>query len=238
MPDITQVFSTATKYGPEMMWSFNSNSAAINTDPEIWRPESLGGWGDFSIQLEWEQQYPPEARKNAYILDSATVDGISYYYTAPQFGYPNRPMVKKFMYDTQEDFNNYSSIMNFPIIRFADVLLIFAEADNMANGGPTQAAVDAINKVIDRANGYVNNPAHPDLIVNMSKEDFDTAVIEERNQELCFEDDRWFDLVRKRILKQKSIPSIQQNFSETDYLFPIPDIDIQLNPLLTQNPGY
>jgi hypothetical protein len=72
----------------------------------------------------------------------------------------------------------------------------------------------------------------------MSKEDFDAAVIEERNQELCFEYDRWFDLVRKRILKQKSIPSIQQNFKESEYLFPIPDNDVQLNPQITQNPGY
>ena len=77
------------------------------------------------------------------------------------------------------------------------------------------------------------------MTTNMSKEDFDTAVIEERNEELCFElGDRWFDLIRKGILKQKSIPSIQQNYTTNDYLFPIPDNDIQLNPLLTQNPGY
>lgn len=234
VPDVSKVFSTATKYGPEMMWSFNSNYAAINTDAQIWRPESLGGWGDFSVQPEWEQQYPAGPRKDAYLLTS--VNG--HYYTDQAYGYPNRPMVKKFMYDTPNDFNNYSSIMNMPIIRFADVLLIFAEADNMANGGPTQSSVDAINKVIDRANGYVSNPAHPDLTTSMSKTDFDTAVIQERNWELCFEMDRWFDIIRKRILKQVSIPSIQQNFTETDYLFPIPDNDIQLNSLLTQNPGY
>ncbi|MCL6100865.1 MAG: RagB/SusD family nutrient uptake outer membrane protein [Bacteroidetes bacterium] len=234
VPDIANVFSTATKYGPEMMWSFNSNYQAINTDAQIWRPASLGGWGDFSVQPEWEQQYPEGPRKDAYILTSANGN----YYTSPAYGYPNRPTVKKFMYDTPQDFKTYSSIMNMPILRFADVLLIFAEADNMANGGPTQAAVDAINKVIDRANGYKNNTLHPELTTNMSKGNFDTAVIEERNQELCFEMDRWFDLVRKRILFQKSIPSIQQNFTDDDYLFPIPDDDIQLNPLIKQNPGY
>ena len=71
-----------------------------------------------------------------------------------------------------------------------------------------------------------------------SEEAFDAAVIEERNYELCFEYDRWFDLVRKRILKEKSLPQIQQNFTEADYLFPIPDNDILLNPELGQNPGY
>jgi hypothetical protein len=232
VPDINKVFTTATKYGPEMMWSFNSNYADINTDPEIYRPGQLGGWGDFRVQREWEQKYPSSPRKNAYLLTE--INGVPY----TQWPEEQNPFIKKFMYDTQDDFDNYSSIMNMPIIRYADVLLIYAEAANMANGSPTKEAVDAINQVIDRANGYTDNPDHPKLTTGMSKEDFDAAVIEERNQELCFEYDRWFDLVRKRILKQKSIPSIQQNFKESEYLFPIPDNDVQLNPQITQNPGY
>ena len=128
--------------------------------------------------------------------------------------------------------------MNMPIIRYADVLLIYAEAANMANGSPTQTAVDAVNQVIDRANGFAPVAGHPLLTTAMSKEAFDDAVIEERNQELCFEYDRWFDLVRKRILKEKSIPSVQVNFSEGDYLFPIPDVDMELNKEWTQNPDY
>ena len=128
--------------------------------------------------------------------------------------------------------------MSMPIIRYADVLLIYAEAANMANGAPTQDAVDAINQVIDRANDYLPNPAHPLLTIGMTKEAFDEAVIEERNQELCFEYDRWFDLVRKRILQEKSIPDVAQNFTEDDYLFPIPDNDVMLSEGMEQNPGY
>ncbi len=59
----------------------------------------------------------------------------------------------------------------------------------------------------------------------------------ERNWELCFEFDRWFDIVRKRILPDVS-PKYIQNFSEDDYLFPIPENDLRLNKLLVQNPGY
>jgi hypothetical protein len=231
--DITKVFSLETKYGPEIMWSFNSNYADINTDPQIYRPGEMDGWGDFSVQAEWEQQIPASPRKSAYLLTE--INGVPY---TQWTGGAQRPFIKKFMYDKQEDYNNYKSVMNMPIIRFADVLLIYAEAENMASGGPTQEAIEAINKVIDRANGYVDNAAHPKLTTNMSKEAFDAAVIEERNQELCFEFDRWFDLVRKRMLKEKSIPAIQQNFSDADYLFPIPDEDVQLNPLIKQNPGY
>ncbi|MEP7259285.1 MAG: RagB/SusD family nutrient uptake outer membrane protein [Flavitalea sp.] len=229
--DINNVFSVATKYGPEMMWSLNSNYADINTDPQIYRPGILDGWGDQRVEIAWEQAYPETPRKEAFLLTE--VDGVHY----PDWADEQNPYIKKFMYDSEDDYNNYSSVMNMPIIRFADVLLIYAEAENMANGSPTQNAVDAVNQIIDRANGYTTIAAHPKVTLGMSKEDFDVAVIEERNQELCFEFDRWFDLIRKHILLEKSIPSIQQNFSEDDYLYPIPDNDVELGKL-TQNNGY
>jgi len=142
------------------------------------------------------------------------------------------------MYDNQDDYDNYSSIMSMPVIRFADVLLIYAEAANKVNHGPTQAAVDAVNLIIDRANGYTPIAEHPMLTTAMTEDAFDAAVIEERNQELCFEYDRWFDLVRKEILEEKTVPVYKVNFTTDDYLFPIPDADIELNKSLEQNPGY
>lgn len=232
VPDINNVFSVATKYGPEMMWSLNSNYADINTDPQIYRPGLMDGWGDFRVQIEWEQSIPETPRKHAYVLTE--IDGKNYH----DWESDQTPFIKKFMYDNEDDYNNYSSIMSMPIIRFADVLLIYAEAANKANGGPTAEAVAAVNQVIDRANGYQPIAEHPLLSTSMSEADFDAAVIEERNQELCFEYDRWFDLIRKHILYDKSIEAIKPNFSEDDYLFPIPDIDIQQNKNLTQNPGY
>ncbi len=237
VPDIAKLFSLETKYGPEMIWSYNSNYADQTAHGQIYRGWSetgfgFGGWGDIGIEPEWEQQYPASPRKRAFLL-TETENGKPY----ENWGDP-RPLVRKFMYDKPEDYNNYVSITNMPIIRFADVLLIYAEAENMAKGGPTQAATDAVNKVIDRAENYVENPLHPRLTTAMTKEVFDTAVINERNLELCFEYDRWFDLIRKRILKEKSVERIRQNFTEADYLFPIPDNEILLNKNLAQNPGY
>ena len=230
--DIRNVFSVSTKYGPEMMWSFNSNYSDMATDPHIW--SDMDGWGDESADPIWAQKYPDQPRKNAYIQMTSfeTSPGTSYVTLG------NLPGIQKYLYDTQSDFDNGVSIINIPIIRFADVLLIFAEADNMAKGGPTQEAVDAINKVINRANDYIANPNDPLATLGMTKVDFDTKVIQERNWELCFEYDRWFDLIRKHILKQESDSTIQQNFTEADYLFPIPSVDLRLSPLLTQNPGY
>jgi hypothetical protein len=230
--DIFKVFSMETKYGPEAMWSFNSNYADMSIDAQIYWPPFMGGWGDIKVQPEWEKKYPASPRKDAYLLYQ--IDGVRY----EDWPSDRYPFVKKFMYDAKSDFDNYKAVMSFPIIRYADVLLIYAEAANMANGKPTQEAVNAVNEVIDRANGYAPNAAHPLLTTGMSKEAFDEAVIEERNQELCYEYDRWFDLVRKRLLKEKSIPQIQQNFSEDDYLFPIPDNDVLIDKNLGQNPGY
>ena len=110
----------------------------------------------------------------------------------------------------------------------------------MANGGPTAAAVDAINQVIDRANGHVVNPLHPLMKTSMSKTAFDDAVIQERNWELVYENyDRWYDICRKRILDKVTVRAEDLvNFSINDYLFPIPQNDLKLNKLLKQNPGY
>jgi hypothetical protein len=226
--DINDVFSVATKYGPEMMWSFNSNYNDMATDPHIW--SDIQGWGDESADPIWVDKYPDQPRKYAYI--QTEFDGEDY----KTLG--RLPGIKKYLYDTPDDFDAGRSIVNIPIIRYADVLLIYAEAENMSKGGPTADAVEYLNQVIDRANGYQVNPADPLATTAMSQTAFDTKVIQERNWELCFEYDRWFDLIRKHILKQESNPNIQQNFSEDDYLFPIPENDIRLNPMLTQNPGY
>lgn len=226
---VDQVFSYATQYGPEMMWSFNSNYAAPTTDPHIW--SDMDGWGDFSVDPIWAGKYPDQPRKYAYV-QITSMEGENYL----QAGL--NPGVQKYLYMSTSDFNSGISTINIPIIRYADVLLIYAEAENMVNGGPDQPAVDAINQVINRANGYVPNSQDPLATVNMSKEDFDNKVLQERNWELCFEYDRWFDIIRKRILQEVADPSVAQNFNPRDYLFPIPEQDIQNDPNLTQNPGY
>ena len=154
------------------------------------------------------------------------------------------PFCKKFFfYISADDFNGYSSIMNWPILRYADVLLIYAEAANMANGGPTTEACNRMNEVIDRANGNSTGlPGHPRADVSWTEKQFDDAVIQERSWELFFENyDRWFDICRKRILDDPKVTVRAEdrlNFSIDDYLFPIPETDLRMNKLLVQNDGY
>ncbi len=228
--NIEDVFSMETEYGPEMMWSFNANDQHRSTDPRVW--SAVHGWGDYSADRFWvDSVYPEQPRKYEY-LEIYSRDGVHHDSLGRGIG------INKYLYDTWENFARGVTTVNMPIIRYADVLLIFAEADNMANGSPTQAAVDAINLVIDRANGYEPNPEYPLLTTNMSRDEFDMAVINERSYELCFEYDRWTDMLRKRIIPDVVRDFYLVNFSEADYLYPIPESDVRLNPNMEQNPGY
>jgi hypothetical protein len=233
VPVVEDVFKLEYSYGPEMMWSFINAKDKNVIEPQIWLPtEMADGWGDILPERTWAEAYPEEPRKHAYLL-LEDWNGNSW-----TTWYQGTPSIKKFLYDSRENLENYVSYENFPILRFADVLLLYAEAANMVNGGPTQAAVDAVNRIIDRATGGVSNAADPRVTISMSKQAFDIAVIQQRNLELCFEYDRWFDICRKRILDQVSLPEYLLNYSIEDYLLPIPQLDLRLNPLLTQNPGY
>lgn len=230
---INKVFALENLHGPEMMWAFNVTRDDGPTEPQIWLPESMaGGWGDIKVDKAWGEAYPDQPRKQAYLI-LEDWDGKPY----TTFWWQT-PAIRKFVYNPRADLEAYKSDQNFPLLRYADILMLFAEAENMVNNGPNTAACAAVNQIIDRANGYVPDTADPPLTTSMSKAAFDAAVIHQRSLELCFELNRWYDLIRKRILYEMSIPLIRVNFSEDDYLYPIPLNDLRLNPLMVQNPGY
>lgn len=149
---------------------------------------------------------------------------------------------------------------NFPILRYADVLLMLAEAENQVNG-PTQIAYDAIDKVRRRAYGLpVDMPSSvADLTPGLSKEDFQHAIEDERARELCFECLRRPDLIRWGIFTQTMQDAALQMHQDLDgnsswkyaslgvtnaassaryLLFPIPSSEVSVNKAATQNPGY
>lgn len=78
---------------------------------------------------------------------------------------------------------------NYPILRYADVLLMLAEAENETNQGPTAAAYDAINKVRARAGIKTK-------VEGLDYAAFTQLIRDERARELCFESLRKYDLIR------------------------------------------
>jgi hypothetical protein len=121
--------------------------------------------------------------------------------------------------------------MNWPIYRYAEVLLMFAEAENEANG-PTPDAYAAINLVRERAK-------LPDL-AGLSQDQFRAAVHQERSWELAFESKRLFDLKRwgtfYDVMKNDLVGKI--GVQPHHLWMPIPQRDVDLAPGLGQNPGY
>jgi hypothetical protein len=146
---------------------------------------------------------------------------------------------------------NPSTDKTLDLIRYAFVLLNYAEASAMAGGGPTSASYDAINLVRKRA-------GLPDLTPGLSQTAFRDSVVYERAYECAGENGiRWFDIVRLQLLPQILAERVKGTWKDdqfwenelnpnytsgaglqTRYLAPIPQGEMDRNPNWTQNPGY
>ncbi|MCX6219290.1 RagB/SusD family nutrient uptake outer membrane protein [Spirosoma sp.] len=123
--------------------------------------------------------------------------------------------------------------VSFTVLRFADALLMYAEALN--EQGKTADALPSLNQVRQRAK--------LSALSGLSQADLRLALEQERRVEFLYEGHRWFDLVRTgraQTVLNAHYASQKLNFSVQDFelLFPIPQAEIDLNPTLKQNPGY
>ena len=152
---------------------------------------------------------------------------------------------------------NTNTSCNFPIIRYADVLLMAAEADLRVNGTPSAEAIGYFNQVRRRAYGATNvsQPLPAADLTTFTLQD----IVDERSRELCFEGVRRQDLIRWGIYATTMNALITTNTANAPAslltasntaannfvsnpvkfsLFPIPASEILAAPLLTQNPGW
>jgi hypothetical protein len=129
---------------------------------------------------------------------------------------------------------------NWIIQRYADVLLIYAEAVNAGGAATAGTAEAALNQVRSRA-GIT-------AVSGLSSSALTDSIRLERRREFAFEGQRWFDLSRWGLLdatvRAKTtqmgtlFPGETTVHGATSSLFPIPSGQINSNPLLTQNPGW
>ncbi len=132
------------------------------------------------------------------------------------------------------------SDLNYTIYRLADVMLMYAEASNRADGNPNADAISYVNMIRQRA----NLPA----ITSMSQDEFEKEVWTQRYLELCYEGKTWFDMLRTRKVRSDITGNFDEfvghttvwgkSFTQNQLLFPIPLREINNNPNLTQNPGF
>lgn len=111
--------------------------------------------------------------------------------------------------------DNNNTDVNFPLLRYADVLLMSAEVENELNNGPNATAIERINQVRRRAFGkpYLTADATIDLSIGdfAGKEGFFDYIVAERGRELCFEGNRRLDLIRWNLIKD-AVATTYQNF--------------------------
>lgn len=123
-----------------------------------------------------------------------------------------------------------SNGINYPIIRYADVLLMYAEAANELN--QLDNARDAVNMVRQRPSVMM-----PKLTVanTGTKQAMFDAIVKERQVELMFEYTRFNDLKRWGLAQSVLGPL---GYTAKHALFPIPQLELDINPKLTQNPNW
>ena len=152
-------------------------------------------------------------------------------------------------YEADKKNKNLTAI-NFPILRYSDVLLMIAECENETHDKPTDEAYKCINEVRRRAGIAL-------IKKDKDTEEFRQAVKDERAMELCFEMTRRFDLIRWGEYVQNMNALVQRaqsgenwnlgpnnvhtyfNISEAYNYFPIPALELSVNKLIKENnPGW
>ena len=148
-------------------------------------------------------------------------------------GAPVRYNMKSYVPFSLAVLDNQGADQNIRVIRYADVLLMNAEANNEL--GNAQAALVSLEQVRARARG--NNTAILPKVTTTDQSALRTAIYHERRVELAMENDRYFDVIRQGRAATVFGPlGWKANKNE---VWPIPQTQIDISQgLLTQNPGY
>ena len=269
-PDYAGIFTYANQMNSEVIIDIQYvPTLRMHSIFSQYGPRSAQGVSNFSPTRSLVDTYEPDdPRLRASILmpldpnpyvggifdptpGSGTVDEAGVSYNATVSGYQYR----KYVLADDVTFPSRCHI-NLIMMRYADVLLMFAEAENELNG-PTQAAYNAINAVRQRARG--DNTGILSDLAGLTKEQFLDAVLKERRMEFAGEGLRYFDILRRRIAEYVLVgPVYGMDYIDADgnaktvtvenrifdknknYLWPIPESELRINPNLAgnQNPGY
>jgi|SRR5690606_21327701 len=234
--------------GPQTSNSNTGNGfGGVRTTAKHWRKYETG-----DLRRDWNIAnftYTNTGENGAKTPITATSESSLYNRQAAKFRREYETLLPKAVGQTPQ---------NFPLLRYSDILLMFAEAENEINNGPTAAAYEAINQVRRRAFGKLLPGADEINAQNLSGlnyEEFKSQLQDERMRELAFEQMRKFDLIRWGIFdfEMRSVQQdIERVFTTIPYyrdrfanaqdgkhrIWPIPAAELMLNKLMTQNTGW
>ena len=221
-------YSGNTEYN---FWGNNPQSSWLSTFMGPRNADFVaGGYGWNQPTEEFVSQYEEgDLRKDITVLYEGCpdFDGKKYKASFSNTGYN----VRKFLVTKAVSPLYDSNPANFVVYRYADVLLMKAEALNEL--GRTSEAQIPLNIVRERAGLEGVN--------GLGQDEMREKIIHERRMELAFEGHRWFDMIRishgeYAIEFLKSIG--KTNINKNRLLFPIPQTEMDANNLMEQNPGY
>jgi hypothetical protein len=246
VPDVSQLWLVKNKNGPEHIYSIQFEGLIRNLFTSQSRPSGIGtesGINYWCTTPEFMDTYADaDLRKKTTFLTSVTVGPTTFNYAtvgtvkgfgdkSPRFAKP-LPYYGKF-YDNGGQsiaLNSGRSNLNWPVYRYAETLLLQAEAENEANG--PAGAYASINAVRARA----GLPA----LAGLTQSAFRDAVRQERSWELAFESKHLFDLKRWGLYTQVIGADVvsKTGWKATNIWAAIPQHEIDINPGMKQNPGY
>jgi hypothetical protein len=242
-PDYLDAFLPGAQNGPEEIFAVQATGASGGSTITIagwtWPREmgagSPGGWGTYVPTASLLDLYPDGdyRREVSYFSHGPDPNGVDVPFYQPHV-YKYRPSTRP----GPED-------VNWPIYRYAEILLMYAEAQNEL--GDPATAVDYLDIVRARARdgtGSEERAQPADYAGPMDQASVREAIFDERRLELSFESKRWFDLVRRGFvyfrtqLLANDPTAVAENITEAKMLWPVPQAQIDINRELVQNPGY
>lgn len=248
LPNYEDNFSTASKGGnsPEMILAVVCSSSGGDQYSNMWLAHALPSdykdstgipltaWGGYKMPWTSYDKFEKKDKRLKVLLESYPIgkdaNGKVTYKNARTAGEPGAIPVK-FAPDPSRA-NSQNSAIDFPIYRYADVLLMLAESINEANGAPNDQAYDAINAVRRRA-GLDELPA------GLSKAQFLAKIQDERLFELWGEGWRKDDLIRWNLYIQRAIKDGSTTAQAYKVLLPLPrQVITQSGGVIKQNEGY
>lgn len=238
-PDFEKGFRVANENSVESIFEvqaelLQSNGDASNSQySQVQGVAGVMGWGFNTPSAELAAAFETgDPRRDATILfrGETTPQGDLVPTTVPNERYNQKSYVP---FNTRVSGFNEGAQQNFRVLRFADILLMNAEAANEL-GTPSQA-LTSLNRVRKRARG-TSTTLLPDITVT-DQTTLRNAIWKERQVELAMENDRYFDVIRQgRALQVFGPKGWKANKNE---VWPIPQTEIDLSGgLLKQNPGY
>ncbi len=189
------------------------------------RPGDESGWDDYFSEITFFKEFPEQVRKDV-TFQTVLANGTPW----TEF-LTKHPYFKK-LQGNKMDWQNGLSM---PLVRMAEVYLIYAEAQIKASGNTSDAsALEALNKIVRRAYGLpLNTPASVDYKTATQKQ-----VVQEKAWEFAGEYCRWFDLVRlemvAEVVAKKDKDDLQPLGPTNVYYLPLPATETQANPNLAK----